>query len=158
VQSNDTSINLITCVNFLRTICLKSCVALQALLLSIFQPHYKEPTCFLECLFIFSLWISLYSLLYQNEAMSALDQLRARASKREVELRREFSWATDTMNRMYYDNFPWFPSKTNMKPKNNKIRTFKEPKTQLFDGLNSLINFSFRTKTNSKPTTMTKKE
>ncbi len=39
-----------------------------------------------------------------------------------------------------------------MKPKNNKIRTFKEPKTQLLDTLNSLINFSFRTKTNIKPT------
>jgi hypothetical protein len=45
-----------------------------------------------------------------------------------------------------------------MKPKNNKIRTFKEPKTQLLDRLNSLINFSFGTKTNIKPTTMNKKE
>jgi hypothetical protein len=41
----------------------------------------------LECFSIY-LFISLYSLLYQNEAMSALDQLRERASKREAKLRR----------------------------------------------------------------------
>jgi hypothetical protein len=59
---------------------------------------------------------------------------------------------------MYQDNVPWSPTKTNMKPKNNKIRTFKGSKTQLLDRLNSLINFSFGTKTNIKPTTMNKKE
>jgi hypothetical protein len=37
-QSNDISINLITCVNFLEKICPKSCVVFQALPLSIFQP------------------------------------------------------------------------------------------------------------------------
>ncbi len=95
--SNDISINLITCVYFLGRLCLKSCVVLYASLLSIFQPQYKELTCLLECLFIFSLWISLYSLLYQNEAMTTLDQLRERASKRETKLTREFSWALDTM-------------------------------------------------------------
>jgi hypothetical protein len=45
--------------------------------------------CPLESFFIFSFWIPLYFLLHQNEAMSALDQLRKKASKREVELKRE---------------------------------------------------------------------
>jgi hypothetical protein len=45
--------------------------------------------CPLECPFIFSFWIVLYFLLHQNEAMSDLDQLKERANKREVELRRE---------------------------------------------------------------------
>ncbi len=81
-QSNDISINLITCVDFLGTLCFKSYVFLQALPLSIFQPQYKELMCLLECLFIFSLWISLYSLLYQNEAMIAFRPIK-RKSKQE---------------------------------------------------------------------------
>jgi hypothetical protein len=76
VQSDDVSINLIIGVDFVGTICLKSCVIFQVLPLSIFQPQYKELACPLKCLFIFSLWLSLFSLVYQNEAMSALDQLR----------------------------------------------------------------------------------
>ncbi len=72
-RSNDISVNLITSVNFLGTICHKSCIVLQMLPLSTFQLQYKKSSCCLECLFIFSLQISLYSLLHENEAMSALD-------------------------------------------------------------------------------------
>jgi hypothetical protein len=38
MQSDDVPVNLIIGVNFSRTICLKSCVILQASPLSIFQP------------------------------------------------------------------------------------------------------------------------
>ncbi len=37
--------------------------------------------------FHFSFWIPLYFLLHQNEVVSALDQLKERASKREAKLR-----------------------------------------------------------------------
>lgn len=43
-----------------------------------------------EIKFHFSFWLSLYSLLYQNEAMSALDQFKKRTSKREVESTKEW--------------------------------------------------------------------
>jgi hypothetical protein len=41
-----------------------------------FSTTLQKRACPLEYFFIFSFQISLYSLLYQNEAMSALDELR----------------------------------------------------------------------------------
>ncbi len=51
--------------------------------------QYKESAYLLMCLFIFSLWNLLYFLLYQDEEMSALDQLRERICKRKVELKKQ---------------------------------------------------------------------
>jgi hypothetical protein len=88
--SNDVLVSLIIGVNFSRKICLKSYIILQVppLFTPWLQYKYKESVYPLECLFIFSLRIPLYLLLQQNEAMSALDQLRERTSKREAKLRK----------------------------------------------------------------------
>ncbi len=64
VQNNDISVNLIIGVDFLGLVCLKSCVVLQVL--STLQLQYKQPVCPLECLFSFSLWISLYFFLHKK--------------------------------------------------------------------------------------------
>jgi hypothetical protein len=89
MRSNDVSVNLIIGVNFLTQVSPKSCVIFQALPLFALWMWYKNPAYPLqECFFIFSFWISLYLLLHQNEAMSALDWLRE-IKQKETELRRE---------------------------------------------------------------------
>ncbi len=88
MQSNDIPVNSNIGVNFLRKLCPISCVNLQTSPLFALWLQYKKPTYPLECIFIFSFWIPLYLLLHQNEAMSTLDQLKQRVSKREAKWKR----------------------------------------------------------------------
>ncbi len=80
MRSNDVSINLITNVNFLKEVYPKSWIILQALPLFDLQSQYKELVYLLEHFFIFFI----LDLLQQNEAMSALEQLRDTTNKREA--------------------------------------------------------------------------